>query len=96
MKNIKRTQLDELRTLAAPPTGVRITIEAVATLLGETSLSWTDLRRFVQKKDFISQVANFDPLSISPAVREKVRRRRCLGLCWSASSLCVHCCRWGL
>lgn len=58
--------------MAAPPPSVKLTIEAVATLFGEKELSWADLRRFVQKKDFIPLVVNFDPKSVTPALREKV------------------------
>lgn len=65
------------RTLAAPPATVKLTIEAVATLFGEKDLDWADLRRFVQKKDFIPMVVNFDPKSVTPALRAKVCTRVC-------------------
>ena len=51
-------------------------------LTGEKELSWTELRRFVQKKDFISLVVNFDPRSVTPALRDKVRGR------WQPTLLC--------
>ncbi len=51
---------------------VKLTIEAVAMLMGEKELAWADMRRFVQKKDFIPLVVNFDPRSVTPALRDKV------------------------
>lgn len=59
--------------LPTPPGPVKVTLEAVAMMMGESASGWPDLRRFVQRKDFISLVVNYDSASLTPAMREKVR-----------------------
>jgi hypothetical protein len=58
---IKKQQLDEVRALARPPNPVRLTLEAVALLLGEKFNDWNDLRKLVRRDDFISMIINFEP-----------------------------------
>ncbi|KDO30766.1 hypothetical protein SPRG_04667 [Saprolegnia parasitica CBS 223.65] len=60
VNSIRKTQLDEIRALARPPNAVRLTLEAVAIMLGESALDWADLRKFIRKDDFIASVVNFD------------------------------------
>lgn len=63
---IKKAQLDEVRALVRPPNPVRITLEAVMILLGEKAMEWNDIRKAIQKSDFISTVVNFEPESVTP------------------------------
>ncbi|KAI9911312.1 hypothetical protein PsorP6_009030 [Peronosclerospora sorghi] len=73
VNSIRKSQLDEIRALARPPAAVRMTMEAVAVMLGETSLEWSDLRRFIRKDDFISQVVNFDSEKLTARQRHTVQ-----------------------
>lgn len=41
-------------------------------LMGETAVSWPDLRRFVQGKDFISMIVSYDSSLVTSALRDKV------------------------
>ncbi|CAI5743819.1 unnamed protein product [Peronospora destructor] len=73
VNSIRKTQLDEIRALARPPAAVRMTMEAVAVMLGESSLEWADLRRFIRKDDFISQVVNFDSEKLTARQRHTIQ-----------------------
>ncbi|CAH0489695.1 unnamed protein product [Peronospora farinosa] len=73
VNSIRKAQLDEIRALARPPAAVRMTMEAVAVMLGESSLEWADLRRFIRKDDFISQVVNFDSEKLTARQRHTIQ-----------------------
>lgn len=73
VQNIKRTQLDEVRALARPPTAVQSTMEMVATMMGEKNIEWGELRKFIRRDDFISTVVNFDPMTLTPKLIRKVQ-----------------------
>jgi len=60
VRGIKKRDLDEVRNLSRPPPNVRLTIECVAIMMGETSLEWKDLRKVLSKSDFIPNILNFD------------------------------------
>jgi dynein heavy chain 1 len=73
VNSIRKSQLDEIRALGRPPAAVRMTVEAVAVMLGETSLEWGDLRRFIRRDDFISQVVNFDSEKLTSRQRNTIQ-----------------------
>lgn len=73
VNSIRKSQLDEIRALARPPVAVRLAVEAVAVMLGETSLDWADLRRFIRKDDFISSVVNFDSQKLTARQRATIQ-----------------------
>ena len=60
VRGIKKSQLDEIRALARPPDNVRMTLEAVAIMMGERKLEWADVRKMLQKSDFIPGILDFD------------------------------------
>ena len=60
VKSIRKSQLDEIRALARPPDNVRMTLEAVAIMMGRTNLEWSDIRKMIQQKDFIPGILDFD------------------------------------
>jgi len=74
VSNIKRTHLDEIKTLARPPDKVRITLEAVALLLGNKETDWNSIRRMVMDKSFIPSVVSFDSEKISPKLRAQLKK----------------------
>ncbi|TMW64824.1 hypothetical protein Poli38472_008991 [Pythium oligandrum] len=73
VNSIRKSQLDEIRALARPPNAVKMTLEAVAIMLGETSLEWADLRKFIRRDDFISQVVNFDSEKLTTRQRHTIQ-----------------------
>jgi dynein heavy chain 1 len=60
VRSIKKRDLDEVRNLARPPTNVKLTLECVAIMLGETKVDWADVRKMLSRTDFIPSVVDFD------------------------------------
>mgnify|MGYP001590332697 CR=1 FL=1 len=59
VKGIKKQQLDEVRRLPSPPNAVKLAIESICTLLGESNLDWKSMRGIMVKDNFISNIVNF-------------------------------------
>jgi len=74
VSNIKRNHLDEIKTLARPPDKVRLTLEAVALLLGHKETDWNAIRRMVMDKAFIPSVVSFDSSKISTKLRAQLKK----------------------
>lgn len=64
VKNIKKQQLTELRTMLNPPITVKITLEAVCVILGFQCSSWRDIQQTIRKDDFIARIVTFDTESM--------------------------------
>lgn len=60
VNNIKRQHLTEVRSMGNPPTGVKLALEAVCTLLGHKADSWKTIQGIVRRDDFISSIVDFD------------------------------------
>jgi dynein heavy chain 1 len=73
VRGIKKRDLDEVRNLARPPINVKLTLECVAIMLGETTLEWTDVRKLLAKADFIPNILNFDADNLSAKQLKLVR-----------------------
>jgi dynein heavy chain 1 len=65
VRGIKKRDLDEVRNLARPPTNVKLTLECVAMMMGESSVDWADVRKLIAKADFIPNIINFDADKLS-------------------------------
>lgn len=65
VRGIKKRDLDEVRNLARPPNNVKLTLECVAIMLGETKVEWTDVRKLLSKADFIPSIIEFDADKLS-------------------------------
>jgi hypothetical protein len=74
VQGIKRTHLDELRSLGSPPAPVKLTLEAVLVLLGSdpAALDWAEIRRALKASDFIATVVGCETESLSPRARALV------------------------
>lgn len=75
VRGIKKRDLDEVRNLKNPPVNVKLTLECVALMLGETKVEWADVRKILAKTDFIPSILNFDADKLTPkrikAVKDK-------------------------
>ena len=60
VSNIKRQHLTEVRSMANPPQGVQLAMEAVCTLLGNRVENWKAVQGIIRKDDFITNIVNFD------------------------------------
>lgn len=65
VRGIKKRDLDEVRNLARPPNNVKLTLECVAIMLGETKVEWADVRKLLSKADFIPGIIEFDADKLS-------------------------------
>lgn len=60
VSNIKRQHLTEVRSMGNPPSGVRLAMDAVCTLLGHKITDWKAIQGIVRKDDFIASILMFD------------------------------------
>lgn len=65
VKSIKKQHLVEVKSLPNPPPVVKIAIESICTLLGETDLEWKSLRSIIMRENFISTIVHFTTDDIS-------------------------------
>lgn len=75
VRGIKKRDLDEVRALARPPDNVKLTLECVSIMLGESSSapSWAEVRKLLAKSDFIPNILNFDADKLSAKQIKLVR-----------------------
>ncbi len=59
VQTISRQGLVEIRAMANPPVLVKLTVEAVCTMLGETTTDWKALRQIIARETFIPTVIQF-------------------------------------
>lgn len=57
---ISKKDLDEVRNLIRPPMNVQKTLECIAVMLGEKKVEWSDVRKMINRSDFIPSILNFD------------------------------------
>eukprot|EP00124_Ichthyophonus_hoferi_P001082 Ihof_evm1s50 gene=Ihof_evmTU1s50 len=74
VRGIKKQQLTEVRALANPPKMVKMAMECVCVLLGETNVDWKSIRGVIIKDDFIANIVNFDTDSITNALRQRITK----------------------
>lgn len=77
VRGIKKRDLDEVKALARPPENVKLTLECVSIMLGESSSapSWADVRKLLAKSDFIPNILNFDADKLSAKQIKLVREK---------------------
>lgn len=60
VSNIKKQQLQEVRSMANPPEGVKLAMESVCSVLGHKVDSWRTVQGIIRRDDFIQRIVNFD------------------------------------
>jgi AAA domain (dynein-related subfamily)./Dynein heavy chain, N-terminal region 2./Dynein heavy chain, N-terminal region 1./Dynein heavy chain. len=60
VQNIKKQHLTEIRSMANPPTAVKMTMESVCTLIGYDVSTWRDVQLIVRRDNFISSIVSFN------------------------------------
>ncbi|KIX04416.1 uncharacterized protein Z518_05284 [Rhinocladiella mackenziei CBS 650.93] len=74
VSNIRRQHLTEVRSMANPPSGVKLALESVCTLLGHRVDSWKSIQAVVRRDDFIANIVNYDNEEhMTPNLRQKMR-----------------------
>ena len=80
MKSIKKQHLVEMRSMANPPAAVKLALESICLLLGESTTDWKQIRSIIMRENFIPTIVNFSAEEI-----------RWAGVWAQASPVC-----WGL
>ncbi|THY74507.1 dynein heavy chain [Aureobasidium pullulans] len=60
VSNIKKQHLTEVRSMQNPPSGVKLALESVCTLLGHKAPDWKTIVSIVRRDDFIASIVNYD------------------------------------
>lgn len=60
VQNIKKQQLTEIRSMTNPPTTVKITMDAVCSVLGYRASSWREVQHFIRSDEFIYDMVHFE------------------------------------
>ncbi len=73
VRNIKKPDLDQVSRFLNPPQPVKLALEAIALMLGETvSPDWNELRKVLRKADFIKSVIDYDINLLNDKIRNKI------------------------
>lgn len=74
VRNIKKPQLAEARSMQNPPAGVKLALEAVCTLLGHKVHDWKGVQAIVRQNDFIASIDGYrNESQMTPQYRIKMR-----------------------
>ena len=65
VKGIKRQHLVEIRSMANPPGLVKLALESICLLLGESANDWKQIRAVTMKDSFIPTIVNFNTEDIT-------------------------------
>ncbi|KAF5224191.1 hypothetical protein ECC02_002777 [Trypanosoma cruzi] len=74
VSSIRSEQLNEIRSLKAPPEPVRDVLEGVLALLGVTDVSWQSMRKFLGERGAKERILEFDAQKVTRGIRENVGR----------------------
>lgn len=75
VQNIKKSQLNELKSLMNPPEPVKITLEAVCLLLNlSTDGSWKQVLAAVRGDEFIPRIIRFDSSRLTEEMISRIER----------------------
>ena len=72
VRNIKKTDLDQVSRYPNPPAPVKLALEAVVMMLGESTKEWEEIRKILRRSDFIKSVINFDASTLSRRTRDDI------------------------
>lgn len=74
VSSIRSEQLNEIRSLKAPPEAVRDVLEGVLALLGVTDVSWQSMRKFLGERGVKERILEFNVKNVTPSIRSSVQR----------------------
>ncbi len=74
VSSISSSNLNELASLPKPPDAVRVVLRVVVRIFGEYSDDWNSIKIFIKKRDFITNVLNFDPRALTGDLRKDVEK----------------------
>lgn len=60
--------------MANPPAAVKLALESICLLLGESTTDWKQIRSIIMRENFIPTIVNFSADEISDSIREKMKK----------------------
>ena len=70
---LDKDKIREVRSFASPPSAVKITMEAVCVLLGETP-DWDTSKRLLGQSNFMDLLKDFDKDNVPPSILKRLRK----------------------
>lgn len=71
---IQSNNLNEIRSLKAPPAPIADVLSVVLKMLGISDTSWQSMKRFLGQRGVKDQILSFDARTLTPAARTEVKR----------------------
>ncbi|XP_015784706.1 dynein heavy chain, cytoplasmic isoform X1 [Tetranychus urticae] len=75
VQSIKKQNLVEVKSMSNPPPPVKMALESICLLLGESTSDWKVIRSVLQRDNFISTIVNFQTDNITNDIRQKMRTK---------------------
>lgn len=75
VQSIKKQNLIEVRSMTNPPAPVKLAMESICLLLGESSNDWKSVRSMIVGENFISTIVNFNSENLSDSIRKQMREK---------------------
>ncbi|OAF64095.1 hypothetical protein A3Q56_08198, partial [Intoshia linei] len=72
VKSIKRQHLVELRSMSNPPALVKLALESICSMMGETVTDWRSIRAFIINENFIPNIINFNYTKMTATIRNQM------------------------
>ena len=74
VKSIKKAHLVEVRNLPNPPKTVKVALESIVILMGESSTDWKSIRQIIAKDNFVPNVVKFSTEDITDEARHRLNK----------------------
>ncbi|KAG9509180.1 Dynein heavy chain, cytoplasmic, partial [Fragariocoptes setiger] len=75
VQSIKKQNLHEVRSMTNPPAPVKLAMESICLLLGESNTDWKTVRSMIVSENFIPTIVNFSSDKISDTIRKQMREK---------------------
>jgi dynein heavy chain 2, cytosolic len=72
VSGLKSENLNEVRSLKAPPAAIRNVLEAVLCMMGQQDTSWNNMKKFLSGTGVKDRIMTFDASRVTPAMRVSV------------------------
>ena len=73
VKNIRKAEFNEVKTLATPPRIVQLVMEFVIVLIGEKQKDWANIKKVIRGEDFLSTILNYDPTLLTYDMIQEIK-----------------------
>ncbi|XP_013402014.1 cytoplasmic dynein 1 heavy chain 1-like isoform X1 [Lingula anatina] len=75
VKSIKKQHLVEVRAMGSPPPILKMVLESICILLGESAPDWKSIRQMIIKDSFIQNIVSFQAENIPDDIRSKMKQK---------------------